>query len=182
MSIPPGLPHPYSHPVSLQILAEWKQKYEETQAELEASQKESRSLSTELFKMKNAYEESLDHLETMKRENKNLQRKSLALCSSLGLLTISHYHHCSRVCACRSAKLPVTLVGQGPSHSALCLTMPLLFVPTEEISDLTEQIAEGGKAIHELEKVKKQVEQEKSEIQAALEEAEVHEHNHWCLQ
>uniref|UniRef100_A0A8C2TN31 Myosin heavy chain, skeletal muscle, adult-like n=1 Tax=Coturnix japonica TaxID=93934 RepID=A0A8C2TN31_COTJA len=31
---------------------------------------------------------------------------------------------------------------------------------------------EGGKAIHELEKVKKQIEQEKSEIQAALEEAE----------
>uniref|UniRef100_A0A8C3BPU3 Uncharacterized protein n=1 Tax=Cairina moschata TaxID=8855 RepID=A0A8C3BPU3_CAIMO len=30
----------------------------------------------------------------------------------------------------------------------------------------------GGKAIHELEKVKKQIEQEKSEIQAALEEAE----------
>ncbi|KAK2515465.1 hypothetical protein Q9233_013978 [Columba guinea] len=58
-----------------EILAEWKQKYEETQAELEASQKESRSLSTELFKMKNAYEESLDHLETLKRENKNLQQE-----------------------------------------------------------------------------------------------------------
>ncbi|CAM9118584.1 unnamed protein product [Bubo scandiacus] len=42
----------------------------------------------------------------------------------------------------------------------------------QEISDLTEQIAEGGKVIHELEKVKKQIEQEKSEIQAALEEAE----------
>lgn len=45
--------------------------------------------------------------------------------------------------------------------------------PTEEISDLTEQIAEGGKRIHELEKIKKQVEQEKCELQAALEEAEV---------
>ena len=45
--------------------------------------------------------------------------------------------------------------------------------PAEEISDLTEQIAAGGKAIHELEKVKKQIEQEKSELQAALEEAEV---------
>ncbi|XP_053850842.1 myosin-1B-like isoform X3 [Vidua macroura] len=42
----------------------------------------------------------------------------------------------------------------------------------QEISDLTEQIAEGGKAIHELEKVKKQVEQEKSELQASLEEVE----------
>lgn len=61
---------------AFQVLSEWKQKYEETQAELEASQKESRSLSTELFKVKNAYEESLDQLETIKRENKNLQRES----------------------------------------------------------------------------------------------------------
>lgn len=43
----------------------------------------------------------------------------------------------------------------------------------EEISDLTEQVAEGGKVIHELEKVKKQIEQEKGDIQSALEEAEV---------
>lgn len=57
----------------LQVLAEWKQKYEESQSELESAQKEARSLSTELFKLKNSYEESLDHLETMKRENKNLQ-------------------------------------------------------------------------------------------------------------
>lgn len=58
-----------------QVLSEWKQKYEESQAELEAAQKEARSLSTEIFKMKNSYEEALDHLETLKRENKNLQRK-----------------------------------------------------------------------------------------------------------
>lgn len=55
------------------MLAEWKQKYEECQSELETSQKESRGLSTELFKLKNSYEETLDHLETIKRENKNLQ-------------------------------------------------------------------------------------------------------------
>lgn len=54
--------------------------------------------------------------------------------------------------------------------------------PTEEISDLTEQIAEGGKRIHELEKVKKQIEQEKSEIQAALEEAEVNILSHALTQ
>lgn len=59
----------------LQVLAEWKTKCEESQAELEASLKESRSLSTELFKLKNAYEEALDQLETVKRENKNLERK-----------------------------------------------------------------------------------------------------------
>lgn len=44
---------------------------------------------------------------------------------------------------------------------------------TEEISDLTEQLGEGGKSIHELEKIRKQLEQEKAEIQTALEEAEV---------
>lgn len=59
--------------LSLQVLAEWRQKYEECQVELETSQKESRSLSTELFKLKNSYEETLEHLETIKRENKNLQ-------------------------------------------------------------------------------------------------------------
>ncbi len=59
----------------LKVLAEWKQKYEEGQAELEGALKEARSLSTELFKMKNSYEETLDQLETLKRENKNLQRK-----------------------------------------------------------------------------------------------------------
>ncbi|XP_061074913.1 myosin heavy chain, fast skeletal muscle-like isoform X2 [Conger conger] len=42
----------------------------------------------------------------------------------------------------------------------------------QEISDLTEQIGENGKTIHELEKAKKTAEAEKSEIQAALEEAE----------
>ncbi|XP_074519794.1 myosin-4-like [Halichoeres trimaculatus] len=42
----------------------------------------------------------------------------------------------------------------------------------QEICDLTEQLGENGKAIHELEKTKKQTETEKSEIQTALEEAE----------
>lgn len=45
----------------------------------------------------------------------------------------------------------------------------------EEISDITEQLGEGGKSIHELEKIRKQLEQEKAEIQTALEEAEVGE-------
>lgn len=58
-----------------QVLAEWKQKLEESQAELEGSQKESGALNTELFKLKNSYEEAVDHLETVRRENKNLQRE-----------------------------------------------------------------------------------------------------------
>lgn len=51
---------------------------------------------------------------------------------------------------------------------------------SEEISDLTEQLGEGGKTIHELEKVRKQLEQEKTEIQSALEEAEVQSKRHIC--
>ncbi|XP_047184250.1 myosin heavy chain, fast skeletal muscle [Scophthalmus maximus] len=42
----------------------------------------------------------------------------------------------------------------------------------QEISDLTEQLGETGKCIHELEKSKKTLETEKAEIQSALEEAE----------
>lgn len=51
----------------------------------------------------------------------------------------------------------------------LCLLVP----PTEEISDLTEQLGSTGKSIHELEKIRKQLEAEKLELQSALEEAEV---------
>lgn len=47
--------------------------------------------------------------------------------------------------------------------------------PTEEISDLTEQLGSTGKSIHELEKIRKQLEAEKMELQSALEEAEVGE-------
>ncbi|NXJ99855.1 MYH6 protein, partial [Corythaixoides concolor] len=42
----------------------------------------------------------------------------------------------------------------------------------EEISELTEQLGAGHKTIHELEKVRKQLDAEKLELQAALEEAE----------
>lgn len=48
-----------------------------------------------------------------------------------------------------------------------------LSVVPEEISDLTEQLGESGKTIHELEKFKKHVETEKCDMQTSLEEAEV---------
>jgi len=47
-----------------------------------------------------------------------------------------------------------------------------IFCVAEEISDLVEQITESGKANRGLEKAKKQIEQEKCDLQAALEEAE----------
>jgi len=62
------------------------------------------------------------------------------------------------------------LHGAGPAD--LLLTKHLLLLP-EEIADLTDQISMSGKTIHELEKLKKALENEKSDIQAALEEAEV---------
>lgn len=48
-----------------------------------------------------------------------------------------------------------------------------LSVVPEEISDLTEQLGESGKLMHELEKFKKHVETEKYDMQTSLEEAEV---------
>jgi len=41
-----------------------------------------------------------------------------------------------------------------------------------EIKDIMEQIGEGGRTIHEIDKVRKRLENEKLELQAALEEAE----------
>lgn len=79
-------------------MAEWKQKYEESQAELESALKEVRSLGTENFKMKNAFEECLEQLETLKRENKNLQRMSGYFCANLMCFVFSEMverHHVS---------------------------------------------------------------------------------------
>ncbi|MBN3306880.1 MYH16 protein, partial [Amia calva] len=97
------------------MIAEWSQKCEELQVELDNSQKECRSYMTEVFKLKTAYEEALEHLETVKKENKTLH---------------------------------------------------------EEIKDLVDQLGEGGKSFHELQKIKKKLEIEKDELQVALEEAE----------
>ena len=43
---------------------------------------------------------------------------------------------------------------------------------TEEIHDLTSQLGEGGRSVHEMDKARKRLEMEKEELQAALEEAE----------
>uniref|UniRef100_G3T1M4 Uncharacterized protein n=1 Tax=Loxodonta africana TaxID=9785 RepID=G3T1M4_LOXAF len=56
------------------MLAEWQQKCEELQVEVDSSQ-ECRVYMTESFKVKTAYEESLEHLESVKKENKTLQEE-----------------------------------------------------------------------------------------------------------
>ena len=42
----------------------------------------------------------------------------------------------------------------------------------EEIKDLLDQLGEGGRSIHELDKARRRLEVEKEELQGALEEAE----------
>merc|ERR1711981_1464442 len=43
---------------------------------------------------------------------------------------------------------------------------------SNEIKDIMDQIGEGGRNIHEIDKIRKRLENEKVELQAALEEAE----------
>jgi len=54
------------------ILAEWRNKVGDLTQELEASRKEARNYSTELFRTKALYEEQLEQIEIAQRENKNL--------------------------------------------------------------------------------------------------------------
>ena len=42
----------------------------------------------------------------------------------------------------------------------------------DEIKDLHDQLGDGGRSIHELDKQRRRLEVEKEELQAALEEAE----------
>ena len=98
-----------------QQIAEWKLKCDETQAELDKSQKESRAYSAELLKLRSAHEEANERYEILKRENKSL---------------------------------------------------------TIEITTITEQLTEGGRSSHEIEKLRRKLELEKEELTAALEEAE----------
>ena len=52
------------------------------------------------------------------------------------------------------------------------LTMNCFVYYTEEINDLTNQLGEGGRSVHDIEKARKRLEIERDELQAALEEAE----------
>merc|ERR1712212_660327 len=83
--------------------------------DLDVAQKETRNISSELFRVKNAYDESILQLEEVRRENKVL---------------------------------------------------------SNEIKDIMDQISEGGRSIHEIDKIRKRLAAEKLELQAALEEAE----------
>merc|ERR1711872_294658 len=97
------------------IVGEWKLKVDSLGRDLDVAQNETRGVSAELFKIKNAYDESVLQLEEVRRENKNL---------------------------------------------------------SNEIKDIMDQISEGGRSIHEIDKIRKRLEAEKMELEAALSEAE----------
>ncbi|XP_043208687.1 myosin heavy chain, muscle-like isoform X5 [Amphibalanus amphitrite] len=54
------------------IIAEWKMKVDDVASELDASQRDCRNYSTELYRVRGAFDESNEQLEAVKRENKNL--------------------------------------------------------------------------------------------------------------
>merc|ERR1719278_1320836 len=97
------------------IVGEWKAKVDGLGMDLDTAQKETRNISSELFRVKNAYDEAIIQLEEGRRENKNL---------------------------------------------------------SNEIKDILDQITEGGRSIHEIDKIRKRLEAEKMELEAALSEAE----------
>merc|ERR1711881_217219 len=94
------------------IVGEWKHKVDGLGMDLDVAQKETRNISSELFRVKNAYDESILQLEEVRRENKVLS------------------------------------------------------------NEIKDQISEGGRSIHEIDKIRKRLEAEKLELEAALEEAE----------
>merc|ERR1719500_1326716 len=97
------------------IVGEWKHKVDALGMDLDVAQKETRNISSDLFRVKNAYDESVLQLEEVRRENKVL---------------------------------------------------------SNEIKDIMDQISEGGRSIHEIDKIRKRLEAEKMELEAALSEAE----------
>merc|ERR1711971_899337 len=97
------------------IVGEWKGKVDGLGMDLDTAQKETRNISSELFRVKSAYEESVLQLDEVRRENKTL---------------------------------------------------------SNEIKDILDQITEGGRSIHEIDKIRKRLEAEKMELEAALSEAE----------
>ena len=116
-------------------------------AELEACRCESRNYSSEVFRLKAACDESMEQLDVVKRENK------------VEFFTFSPDPYSD----------PIHFL---PTHIAK-LTLKLFFQNlADEIKDLLDQLGDGGRSIHELDKQRRRLEVEKEELQGALEEAE----------
>ena len=58
-------------------------------------------------------------------------------------------------------------------HFCLPLRYSLTFICIpDEIREITDQLTDGGRSVHDVEKIRRRLESEKGELQAALEEAE----------
>merc|ERR1712110_133580 len=57
------------------IVGEWKSKVDSLSMDLDGAQNETRSVSSELFKVKNAYDEAMLQLDEVRRENKTLSNE-----------------------------------------------------------------------------------------------------------
>merc|ERR1719309_412084 len=65
-------------------ISEWKAKVDDLVHDVDASQQECRTYSTELFRIKACYDESLEHLDGVRRENKNLSDEIRDLMDQIG--------------------------------------------------------------------------------------------------
>ena len=63
------------------------------------------------------------------------------------------------------SKVPLPHPPVSDGNAILCL-------PPGEIGDLEKQLSQGGSSVHELEKAKRKLEQEKEELTQSLEDAE----------
>jgi len=57
------------------VISEWKRKVDSLTYDLDVTQKETRNISSDLFKIKSAYEETVMQLEEVRRENKTLSNE-----------------------------------------------------------------------------------------------------------
>ena len=119
-------------------------------ADLESAQRDGRQGASEIYKLRATIEELQEQMETLKRENKNITGNIEKF--SLPLQTKSVYFFAHEI-------------------NWLKIIYKIL-IHVDEIRELTEQLGEGGRSVHDLEKMNKKLELEKVELQNALEEAE----------
>ncbi|XP_004644026.1 myosin-15 [Octodon degus] len=94
-----------------QAVAQWRQKLEETQALLDASQKEARALSAEVLKLKHTCEESAEGQEMLRRENESLQEQISSLTDKVkeGTRNLTEMERAKKLVEQEKMKAEVTL-------------------------------------------------------------------------
>ncbi|KHJ97615.1 myosin head [Oesophagostomum dentatum] len=144
------------------IVEEWKRKVDDIQKEIDATNRDSRNTNTEVFKLKSAMDnkkqKAFDKIvEEWKRKVDDIQKE------------IDATNRDSRNTNTEVFKLKSAM----DNLTEQCETMRRENKNyVQEIRDLNEQITQGGRNFHDLQKAVKRVEIEKDELQHALDEAE----------